>query len=91
MNFDLILEEWNEFFDLFRIEILDIEIGFRFGVKDAQISRLCDFTHLAIKSGSGLPPIFDWLFLYEDIRVIVDELFNRWEILVEIEHINLSY
>jgi hypothetical protein len=59
MNCDLILEEWKEFLDLFSIDILDVEIALGLGVKDTQISRLGDFTHLTIKSDSGFPPIFD--------------------------------
>jgi hypothetical protein len=59
MNTDLILEEWKEFLDLFRIDILDAEIALRLGVKNTQISGLGDFTHLTIDSVSGYPPIFD--------------------------------
>jgi hypothetical protein len=59
MNCDLILEEWKKFLDLFSVKILDVEIAFRLGVKDTQISRLGDFTHLTIDSVSGYPPIFD--------------------------------
>ena len=91
MNTDFILEEWKEFLDLLSIEILDVEIALRLGVKDTQISGLGDFSHLTIESDSGFPPIFDWLLLHEDIGVIVNELFNCWEILVEIKSINFSY
>lgn len=45
-------------------------------VKYAQISGLGNFSHLPIKSDSGFPPVVGGFLFHDDIRVIIDELFD---------------
>ena len=91
MSLDVILDKRNEFAELYGVLIFHFGCGFKLSIKYAQISKFCNFSHLTIESGPSFPPVIDGLLLHEDVWVIINELFDGWEILIEAKTVDFRY
>lgn len=67
-----------------------VEVILNFNIENAEIGRFCNFSHLSIKSCTSFPPIFDWFFFENNLRIVIYKFLDFWQTMIKTEHVYFS-